>query len=461
MSSPVLNWSKQVLDTPVYFDSADPALRHYGPRVAWRELDRSDIGRKKAVFSGRLEFGYEAAELRLLQDEMPDKLLRPIISRNIDGGFELAIDIAPPHTASLTWIHSLPFPALIFSSTVDLQHSDGLDLAARIEKMWTDGSLMTGEARLEFEAVIAEGGYAATIDYGEFARTVLDGLAQNSFSAVEAHEATSSCVSNASDRWLSYFGAAEAGHERELAELALAEMLHAGAFQRAAPDLVRYDNGIHATRWSVRDPSSFRRVERRTLVATTPKAGTFVLTPAAPDGLRPAAAWSLRLKQMEFQPAPAPTPGPGDLRPARPEDYKRLTAETAEATKSIAGAAMLFHSSCAGGDNQTYKNNCAHFLSDAFFRAGYEELASPNTCITARCGTEAARPIRARDMWCWFQKMATRRQIGMPKNEGFWAVFQLDEQQYWGGHVLIVDTNTGTYFGTGCYPDWDQYAYQW
>jgi len=41
------------------------------------------------------------------------------------------------------------------------------------------------------------------------------------------------------------------------------------------------------------------------------------------------------------------------------------------------------------------------------------------------------------------------------------AVFQLDESVYWGGHVLIIDTDTGKYYGTASYPKWKQYCYKW
>jgi hypothetical protein len=107
---------------------------------------------------------------------------------------------------------------------------------------------------------------------------------------------------------------------------------------------------------------------------------------------------------MEHVAPPAPPElGPDDAREATDQDVSALgIAELA--AKSIAGAAALFRKQCAGGDS--YENNCAHYLSDAFLRAGYTELESPAPCINARCGTTAKRPIRARDMWCWFKAMA-------------------------------------------------------
>jgi hypothetical protein len=163
--------------------------------------------------------------------------------------------------------------------------------------------------------------------------------------------------------------------------------------------------------------------------------------------------------EMEDVPPPEPPePGVGDPRPASTEDIAKLRAELL-VTKSIAGAAALFRKACDGGD--TYENNCAHYLSDAFLRAGYTELAPPSACINARCGTVAKRPVRARDMWCWFKEMKKEERSTLPKNEGFWAVFQLKEDEYWGGHVVIIDTDTGVYYGTGNYPQWNQHAYKW
>ncbi len=163
--------------------------------------------------------------------------------------------------------------------------------------------------------------------------------------------------------------------------------------------------------------------------------------------------------QMEWlRPPMSPPPKKTDSIKATVEDIAALV-RIHGLTKSIAGAASKYTGSCEGGDD--YPNDCAHFLSDAFIRAGYTELLPPNDCINARCGTSSKRVIRARDMWCWFQKMATRTSRSLPSKDGFWAVFQLKEDVYWGGHVVIVDTDTGRHFGTGNYPNWDQYAYQW
>ncbi|MFF5922608.1 hypothetical protein ACFY8C_30390 [Streptomyces flavochromogenes] len=115
--------------------------------------------------------------------------------------------------------------------------------------------------------------------------------------------------------------------------------------------------------------------------------------------------------------------------------------------------------SCIAGD--AFANNCAHFLSDAFIRAGYTELSASNPHIKARCYTYARRPIRARNMWSWFKTKAVRTSNTPTPNTGWWAVFQLDESVYWGGHVVLFDSDTCTYYGTGWHGTWHQYMYQW
>lgn len=164
---------------------------------------------------------------------------------------------------------------------------------------------------------------------------------------------------------------------------------------------------------------------------------------------------------MEGLPPPSVPPVPGMPEEASASHRTRLLSLALE-RKTIAGAAATYNGTCAGGDQ--YANNCAHFLSDAFIRAGYEELlpgGSAGGFATARCGTSAKRVIRARDMWHWFQSRATATATQLERNSGLWAVFQLKEQVYWGGHVVIVDTDTWTYHGTGCYFGWDQHAYKW
>jgi len=138
------------------------------------------------------------------------------------------------------------------------------------------------------------------------------------------------------------------------------------------------------------------------------------------------------------------------------EEVLRLRSLTTLPT--LAAVAANYTDSCDGGDS--YDNNCAHYLSNAFIKTGYSELSANNPSITARC-TPAKRPIRARDMWAWFKTKAQTTSTTLQRNTGWWAAFQLNESQYWGGHVALFDSDSWQYHGTGWYPNWNQYLYKW
>ncbi|MFJ9105637.1 hypothetical protein ACIRJM_45140 [Streptomyces sp. NPDC102405] len=167
------------------------------------------------------------------------------------------------------------------------------------------------------------------------------------------------------------------------------------------------------------------------------------------------ASGSVGAEQMEHIAPPPAAELPGAPRYAR-GDIAQAALRVLPALSSVGSQ---WTESCLGGD--TLANNCAHFLSDAFIRAGYTELAAANPYINARCSTFARRPVRARDMWAWFQSRAIRTSTTPMQNTGWWAVFQLNEPVYWGGHVLLLDTDTWAYYGTGYYGTWNQYLYQW
>jgi hypothetical protein len=124
---------------------------------------------------------------------------------------------------------------------------------------------------------------------------------------------------------------------------------------------------------------------------------------------------------------------------------------------SLPAVGPNYSNSCSGGDR--YDNNCAHFLSNAFIRAGYSELTTDGI-ITARC-PPAKRPIRAQDMLKWFRKKQVRFHSGVvQRNTGWWASYQ-ETPSYPTGHVVVYDTNRWTYYGTGSY-NWPvQWNYQW
>lgn len=151
---------------------------------------------------------------------------------------------------------------------------------------------------------------------------------------------------------------------------------------------------------------------------------------------------------------------------ATPEDSLALGSPDALA-RTLAGVAANWTKTCTLGDDES--NDCAHFLSDAFIKAGFTELrkVSADPSIKEWCDwndakkDDGARPIRAKEMWEWFKRMAVTTKRTKPSNEGFWAVFQWDPS-YPGGHVLLYDSNTTKIFGTDVFWQWkDQFFYQW
>jgi hypothetical protein len=135
---------------------------------------------------------------------------------------------------------------------------------------------------------------------------------------------------------------------------------------------------------------------------------------------------------------------------------------------TIEGAAKLFKHSCSGG--QEYPDNCAHFLSDALILAGFSKLGAAHSCVSARCtkpGCSAVskRPIRAKDIRCWFKENAKTTDTSVAKHSGFWAVYQ-ERQADGQGHVVVLDANAWKFYGTGWFeagtPDnWKHEYYQW
>lgn len=161
---------------------------------------------------------------------------------------------------------------------------------------------------------------------------------------------------------------------------------------------------------------------------------------------------------MERMAPPTPRVTDADPRPADGPAAGSVatTVEAApRAVPSLASVGANWRDRCEGGD--AFPNNCAHYLSDAFITAGYTELQS----YGARCYTPAKRPIRAREMRDWFKSKATTTSTVLQQGTGWWAIFQLDASVYWGGHVVLLDSDTWQYYGTGWYGDWSQELYQW
>ena len=158
----------------------------------------------------------------------------------------------------------------------------------------------------------------------------------------------------------------------------------------------------------------------------------------APAGMEP----------FEFVAQPLSLLLPGSPQEGTPADQKLLNAG-----KTIEGAAKVFAKSCLGRQS-TYENNCAHYLSDALIRAGYNQLAAAHDCVTARCGSPncgsgGKRPIRANDMRCWFADMAPQAPTStVERNTGFYVVYQLRPRDGQ-GHVVILDSDAWKFYGTG------------
>lgn len=121
----------------------------------------------------------------------------------------------------------------------------------------------------------------------------------------------------------------------------------------------------------------------------------------------------------------------------------------------LAEVAKRYQRGCECGTRLS--NNCAHYLSNAFIRAGYKELLSSRH-VSERCA--AGRPVRAQDMLKWFQSKSKRFHNGIPsRGTGLWAVYQEKPNRR---HVLLLDSNTGRYYGTDNCVDWPvQWYYQW
>lgn len=156
----------------------------------------------------------------------------------------------------------------------------------------------------------------------------------------------------------------------------------------------------------------------------------------------------------------------GDPKLATARDVVRMKKLTPD-PRTLAMVAASWENSCALHDDEA--NDCAHFLSDAFIRAGYNELrkAGGQSQIEEWCDwndaskSEEARPIRAKEMWEWFKVMSKTSRTSKPSKAGLWATFQWD-RTYSGGHVLLYDSDTDVIYGTGAFWHWSsQNFYQW
>ncbi len=147
----------------------------------------------------------------------------------------------------------------------------------------------------------------------------------------------------------------------------------------------------------------------------------------------------------------------GTTRPLQTSVTSPEHAAPARPQVSLLTVGKNYNGTCTGGQRES--NNCAHFLSDAFIRSGYEELLDlPYVTTRCRCGT--GRVVRAQEMLKWFQAKAETFHAGIPEpGTGVWAMYQEKPGRR---HVLIYDANTGKYYGTDNCVEWPvQWAYQW
>jgi hypothetical protein len=176
----------------------------------------------------------------------------------------------------------------------------------------------------------------------------------------------------------------------------------------------------------------------------------------------------LDVRIIETENTPAPKSLITEASPVEGTAADQLKLSTG---KTIEGAAKLFAHSCIAKVS-SYKNNCAHYLSDAFIRANYDDLSRSHDCVTYRCGSPQCtsggkRPVRAHDMNCWFLTKDSNPVTAVSRNSGFYSVFQKRKSDGQ-GHVVILDSNTWKFYGTGWFeagqpsPNyWEHWYYQW
>ncbi len=128
----------------------------------------------------------------------------------------------------------------------------------------------------------------------------------------------------------------------------------------------------------------------------------------------------------------------------------------AQVNSVLAGAFAGYSGSCVCGES--FRNNCAHFLSDALIRGGCSELDGGTGALYRRRNglvvCKSGRPVRAKELRAWLAGKATEMIAGEPEEDGYFVVYQHDG--YAGGHVLIHKHKGAEYEwkGTGDHPDW-------
>lgn len=128
---------------------------------------------------------------------------------------------------------------------------------------------------------------------------------------------------------------------------------------------------------------------------------------------------------------------------------------------SLQSAWDQYTGSCVCG--YAYKNNCAHYLSNALILGGFSEIDGGKgenfRIVNGFCVCRSGRPVRAKELRDWFGRKWTYH--SSPKPDGIKLVYQESGGQ---GHVLLKMYKDGKsigYKGTTDLPSWpiQQYYY--
>lgn len=266
MSKPVENWRDQIEDVSVFFDISDENLRFFGPRVSWRELRRKNVGQRKALFSGVVDFGYEQSELQALSARLPGKKILPLPISAVSQEPELAIEISSPHAGGLVALNTLPFPQYRLDVTVDLHAADADALIEAISDGWAKKNLLRGKYCASADGVVAKGGYKVIVDVKLCIEEILGDVGGSDLSIVKAWKAVFSAIQRQKSKWVDYYGGAESQGEYLLAEGALASILYERCFDQVT--LMTYDNGVRSFAARLRDGATMGDAEARIFVSS-------------------------------------------------------------------------------------------------------------------------------------------------------------------------------------------------
>ena len=129
---------------------------------------------------------------------------------------------------------------------------------------------------------------------------------------------------------------------------------------------------------------------------------------------------------------------------------------------SVQSAWDNYSHSCVCGEK--YKNNCAHYLSNALIEAKYSDIDGGKGAnfriVNGFCVCRSGRPVRAKELRDWFGKEWSFHSL--PPTDGIVLVYQ--EKSNGQGHVLLKKYKDGKstgHQGTGDFPAWptQQYYY--